>query len=73
MNIHRVTYNPDKKSCTLYFIGCNFNCVCCYWKEIYRLELRRNIRFLNTDEVLALLVRVMPKRVNILSGAPEEN
>jgi pyruvate-formate lyase-activating enzyme len=73
VNIHRVTYNPDKKSCTLYFIGCNFNCVWCYWKEIYRLEGRRNIRFLNTEEVLALLGRVMPERVNILSGDPDEN
>jgi len=35
MNIHRITYNPQKQSCSLYFIGCNFRCLCCYWKQIY--------------------------------------
>lgn len=60
-------------SCSLYFIGCNFRCVCCYWKEIYgRVNLRR-LKLLNLEETLDILSRVNPRRVYILTGDPKPN
>lgn len=73
MNIHRITYNPQKQSCSLYFIGCNFRCLCCYWKQIYGKVDFRNLHFLNLEEVLSILRQVSPKNIYILSGDPKQN
>jgi pyruvate-formate lyase-activating enzyme len=68
MNIHRVTHNPKTGSCSLYFIGCNFRCICCYWKQIYgKVDLKR-VKRLDLNEVLRLLEPVRPRSVSILSG-----
>jgi len=73
MNIHRITYNQKINSCSLYFIGCNFRCLGCYWKEIYgKIDFRR-LKLLNLKETLNILSRVNPKRVYILTGDPKPN
>lgn len=73
MNIHRITHNPKLQSCSLYFIGCNFRCLCCYWKQIYGRVNLKNLRFLNLNEVIEILKPVSPRRVYILSGDPKPN
>jgi len=73
MNIHRITYNPELNSCSLYFIGCNFRCIGCYWKKIYPRVNFKEIRFLSLREVIEILKPVSPKRVIIISGDPVEN
>ena len=73
MNIHRITYNPKTKSGSIYFIGCNFRCLCCYWKEIYGQVNFKKLKLLNIDEVLKLLKDASPKSVSILSGDPKPN
>ncbi len=73
MNIHRITYNPRKLSCSLYFIGCNFRCLCCYWKQIYGKINFRKLHFLSLEEVLGILRQVSPKNIYILSGEPRQN
>jgi pyruvate-formate lyase-activating enzyme len=73
MNIHRITHNPKSGSCSLYFIGCNFRCLACYWKQIYgRVNLRR-LRLPALDEVIDLLRPVSPRSVSILSGDAKPN
>ena len=73
MNIHRITYNPKTKSSSLYFIGCNFRCLCCYWKEIYGQVNFKKLKFPSFDEVLSMLKQVSPKSISILSGDPRPN
>lgn len=73
MNIHRITYNPKQNSVSLYFIGCNFRCLCCYWKQIYGKVNFKKLRFLSLDEVSKILKSVSPARVYILSGDPKPN
>jgi pyruvate formate lyase activating enzyme len=68
MNIHRITHNPKTGSCSLYFIGCNFRCLCCYWKQIYGKTNARRVKGLDLDEVLTILEPVRPRSVSILSG-----
>lgn len=70
MNIHRITYNPQKQSCSLYFIGCNFRCLGCYWKQIYGRVKLNELRFTTKKEVIELLRKAIPKSVSILSGDP---
>jgi pyruvate formate lyase activating enzyme len=70
MNIHRITYNPKEESCSLYFIGCNFRCTACYWKQIYGRVDFKKLRFLALDETIEILRPVSPKRVCIISGEP---
>jgi len=73
MNIHRITYNQKMNSCSLYFIGCNFRCIGCYWKEIYgKIDLEK-LKLLNLKETFNLLGQVNPKRVYILTGDPRPN
>ncbi|MEQ8221021.1 MAG: radical SAM protein [Candidatus Eremiobacterota bacterium] len=73
MNIHRITYNPAIKSCSLYFIGCNFKCMCCYWKQIYGKVNFRKLKLLNIKDVIGILEPVKPENIYILSGDPLEN
>ena len=73
MNIHRITYNQKLISCSLYFIGCNFRCLCCYWKEIYGKVNFKNLSFLSLKEVIEILEPVSPRRIYILSGEPKPN
>ena len=73
MNIHRITYNPKTQSSSLYFIGCNFRCLCCYWKEIYGQVNFKKLKFPSFDEVLTMLKQVSPKSISILSGDPRPN
>ena len=73
MNIHRITYNPKTGSCSLYFIGCNFRCMCCYWRQIYGSVKLNKLKFADMDEVIRLLKNVKPKSVSILSGDPVLN
>lgn len=68
MNIHRITHNPKTGSCSLYFIGCNFHCLCCYWKQIYGKVNLKRVKRLDLDEVLTFLEPVRPRSVSILSG-----
>ena len=70
MNIHRITYNPKLNSASLYFIGCNFRCRGCFWKELYGKTDFKKIRFLNLDETVDVLKKVSPSRVHIISGDP---
>ena len=74
MNVHRITYNPRTKSCSLYFIGCNFRCTACYWKEIYppRVNLD-SLRLLKTSDILEILTAVNPEHVVLISGDPRLN
>lgn len=60
-------------SCSLYFIGCNFRCRGCYWKQIYGKIDYRAMKFLNLFQVMEILKPVNPKRVSILSGDPKPN
>lgn len=73
MNIHRITYNPKTGSASLYFIGCNFRCMCCYWKKIYGRVNFKKLQFPNTEETMRLLKQASPKSVSILSGDPRPN
>lgn len=73
MNIHRITYNPEANSCSLYFIGCNFRCTGCYWKKIYPEVNLKELRLLDLEEVMEILRPVSPRRVIIISGDPHEN
>ena len=73
MNIHRITYNPETGSCSLYFIGCNFRCLCCYWKNIYPQVSLKTLRFLTLEEVMEALRPVSPRRVILISGDPVKN
>ena len=73
MNIHRITYNTKTKSSSLYFIGCNFRCFCCYWKEIYGQVNFKKLKFPSFDEVLTMLKQSSPKSIYILSGDPRPN
>ena len=68
MNIHRITHNPKTGSCSLYFIGCNFRCLCCYWKQIYGKVNLKRVKRLDLNRVLTLLGPVRPRSVSILSG-----
>ena len=70
MNIHRITYNPNTESCSLYFIGCNFRCLCCYWRQIYGRVNVSKLKFACMEEVISLLQKAKPKSVSILSGDP---
>jgi pyruvate-formate lyase-activating enzyme len=70
MNIHRITYNAKTQSCSLYFIGCNFACRACYWKQIYgRVDFRR-LQFPNLEETIDILRPVSPEKVYMISGEP---
>ncbi|MCX5805587.1 MAG: radical SAM protein [Proteobacteria bacterium] len=73
MNIHRITYNPVARSCSLYFIGCNFRCIGCYWKKIYPKVNFKELKLLNLENVMKILKSVSPKKVIIISGDPVEN
>lgn len=73
MNIHRITYNPELRSCSLYFIGCNFRCTGCYWKKIYPEINIKTLKLLNLKEVIHILKPVSPQRVILISGDPVEN
>lgn len=73
MNIHRITYNPKTGSASLYFIGCNFRCMCCYWKKIYGRVDFKKLKFPTSEEVTRLLRQVSPTSVSILSGDPRSN
>jgi len=73
MNIHRITYNPEANSCSLYFIGCNFRCIGCYWKKIYPKVNLKELKLLNLKEVMEVLRPVSPEKVTIISGDPVEN
>ena len=73
MNIHRITHNPKTSSCSLYFIGCNFRCLACYWKQIYGRVNLRKVRLPALDEVIDLLRPVSPRSVSILSGDAKQN
>jgi pyruvate-formate lyase-activating enzyme len=73
MNIHRITHNPKTGSCSLYFIGCNFRCLACYWKQIYGSVDLRKVRLPDLDEVIDLLRPVSPASVSILSGSAKPN
>lgn len=70
MKIHRITYNPQEQSCSLYFIGCNFSCIGCYWKQIYGRVNIRLMKFLNLDETIDIMRPAAPKRVCMISGEP---
>ena len=70
MNIHRITHNPKTGSASLYFIGCNFRCMCCYWRQIYGQVKLNKLKFASMDEVIELLQKVKPESVSILSGDP---
>lgn len=70
MHIHRVTYNPKTGSASLYFIGCNFRCRCCYWKQIYGAVDFSRLNLLDSAGVISVLRSVQPKSVTILSGDP---
>jgi len=60
-------------SCSLYFIGCNFRCLGCYWKKIYpRVDLTE-LKLLTLDEVLDTLKPVSPQTVILISGEAVEN
>ncbi len=73
MNIHRITYNSKTESASLYFIGCNFRCLCCYWIQIYcRVKLNK-LKLAGMEEMLDLLLKVRPKSISILSGDPVPN
>lgn len=73
MNIHRITYNPKTGSVSLYFIGCNFRCICCYWKQIYGRVKLNELKRASMKDVVELLLKVRPKSVSILSGDPVPN
>ena len=73
MNIHRITYNPKTNSCSLYFIGCNFRCMCCYWKKIYPKVNLKALKLLNLQEVMEILKPVSPDTVILISGDPVKN
>jgi pyruvate-formate lyase-activating enzyme len=73
MNIHRITYNPEANSCSLYFIGCNFRCIGCYWKKIYPKVNFKELKFLNLNETMDILKPVSPGKVTIISGDPVRN
>ncbi len=73
MNIHRITYNPKQNSTSLYFIGCNFHCLACSWKQIYGKVNFKNLMFLGLNEVIKILKPVSPRKVYILSGDPKSN
>ncbi len=73
MNIHRITSNPQKQSCSLYFIGCNFRCLGCYWKQIYGRVKLNELKFASKKEVIDLLRKAGPESVSILSGDPVLN
>lgn len=73
MNIHRITHNPKTGSCSLYFIGCNFRCICCYWKQIYGHVKLNDLKFADMDKVIDLLKTIKPRSVSILSGDPISN
>jgi pyruvate-formate lyase-activating enzyme len=73
MNIHRITHNPKSGSCSLYFIGCNFRCLACYWKQIYGKVNLRKVRLLDLDEVIDRLKPISPRSVSILSGDAKPN
>jgi len=73
MNIHRITYNPKTESASLYFIGCNFRCMCCYWKQIYGRVKLNELKLAGMKDVIDLLLKVKPKSVSILSGDPVPN
>jgi pyruvate-formate lyase-activating enzyme len=68
MNIHRITYNAKAQSCSLYFIGCNFACRACYWKQIYGIVDFRPLKFLDLEETLDILKPVSPQKVYMISG-----
>jgi len=70
MNIHRITYNPKTESASLYFIGCNFRCLCCYWKQIYGRVKLNELKLASMKDVVDLLLEAKPKSVSILSGDP---
>lgn len=73
MNIHRITYNPKTNSCSLYFIGCNFRCICCYWKKIYPKVDLKELKLLALDEVVKILEPVSPETVILISGDAVQN
>jgi len=73
MNIHRITHNPKTGSCSLYFIGCNFRCMCCYWRQIYGQVKLNKLKFASMTEVIELLKKVKPESASILSGDPVPN
>lgn len=73
MNIHRITYRPETGSAFLCFIGCNFRCLCCYWKEIYGRVKFNALKFPRTDKIITLLKSVSPNSVTIVSGDPRPN
>ena len=73
MNIHRITHNPKSGSCSLYFIGCNFRCLACYWKQIYGRVNLGKVRLLDLDEVIDRLRPISPRSVSILSGDAKPN
>jgi len=73
MNIHRITYNPKTESASLYFIGCNFRCMCCYWKQIYGRVKLSELKLAGMKDVIDLLLKIKLKSVSILSGDPIPN
>lgn len=77
-NIYHITYTPATRSASLRFWGCNMRCLGCLCKEgLYdhllkenRLSSRRLLdnrskpeRFLELDEVIELLSRLILKRI----------
>lgn len=73
MNIHRITYNQNQNSASLYFIGCNFRCLGCFWKKIYRRVNFKDLKFLSLEQTMDILRQINPKRVYILTGDAKLN
>lgn len=75
MNVYHITYAPEIKTASLYFDGCNFNCLGCIRKKTMydaHLKARSGSKsgFLSLNEVLKILNRIGARTVIMMGGEP---